>query len=281
MEPVVKKVLAGVALAALTTGSAMAADLAVKAPIFKAPPPVVVYNWTGCYIGVNGGGAWQRRAWQRRDNSLSIVNDPGNGFFNPQAIPGVNASGSGSLNSDGFTGGAQVGCNFQSANVVWGVETDFNSLRQGAAFGGRFLYTTSGTPYFLNVSEDKSWLYTLRGRVGLAADRALFYVTGGLAAAKYRFTQSFADFDTESVSVSKTKAGWTVGAGVEAAVFDNWTVKAEYLFARLSGDTVVGRLVATGGGAATFTNSLSNIDLHVVRVGLNYRFGYSPVVAKY
>jgi outer membrane immunogenic protein len=267
--------LAGVTLAALMTGSAMAADLTVKAPIYKAPPPVVVYNWTGCYIGVNGGGAWQRR-----DNSLSIVNDPGNGFFNPPAIPGVNASGSGSLNSSGFTGGAQLGCNYQSANVVWGVETDFNSLSQGSAFGGRFLYTTSGTPYFLNVSEDKSWLYTLRGRVGLAADRALFYVTGGLAVAKYRFAQSFADFDTESVSESKTKAGWTVGAGVEAAVFDNWTVKAEYLFAQFSGDTVVGRLVSPGGGAATFTNSLSNIDLHVVRVGLNYKFG-PAVIAKY
>jgi outer membrane immunogenic protein len=272
-----KFLLGSIALVAVVAGPAMAADLPVKARVYKAPPPVVVYSWTGCHIGANAGGAWQRR-----DNSLSVVNDPVNGFFNPLAIPGVAATGSGSLNSNGFTGGAQVGCDYQSANVVWGVETDFNSLRQGAAFGGRFLYTTSGTPYFLNVSEDKRWLYTLRGRVGIAADRALFYVTGGLAVTKYEFTQSFADFNTELASVSKTKAGWTVGAGVEAAVLDNWTVKAEYLFARFGGETAVG-VVGTGAGTgfATFTNSLSNVDLHVVRVGINYRFGGKAVVAAY
>ena len=269
-----KLLLTSIALTALVAGPAIAADMAVRAPVYKAPPPVVVYNWTGCYIGGNVGGAWQRA-----DNALSITNGTP-GFFNPLAIPGVNATGSGSLNGSGFTGGGQIGCNYQSQNVIWGVETDINSLRQSASFGGRFVYTTSGTPYFLNVSDDKHWLYTLRGRLGWAADRVLLYVTGGLAVIKFDFQQTFVDFTPEIVTISKTKAGFTVGAGAEAALWDNWTAKLEYLYARFDSDTATGFIPPQQGGA-TFVNSLSQINLHVVRVGLNYRFGYSPVVAKY
>jgi len=255
--------------------AAQAADMALKAP--PAPPPI--FSWTGCYIGGNAGGSWQRT-----NNSLSVTNNPTAGYFFPAAIPGVNASGTGSLNSDSFTVGAQIGCNYQIQNFVWGAETDINWLHQNPSNGGRSLYTTNGAPYFLTFSDDKNWFYTLRGRVGLAADHALFYLTGGLAATNLRFQQTFSEppfTPTPEVASDSTRLGWTIGVGAEYAFTNNWSVKGEYLYARFQ-DNVVGTL-ANGSGSgpgcvaafacgATFTNSVTT-NLHFLRAGLNYRFG--------
>jgi outer membrane immunogenic protein len=265
-----KKLLAAAAAAAALAGAhALAADLPVKAPVYKVPPAVMAYNWTGCYIGLNGGGAWQQT-----DNTLSINNDPVTGYFNPVAVPGVAASGTGSLRSNSFTGGVQIGCNYQAQNVVWGIETDLNYLRQSASFGGRLSYA-NGSPYFLNVSDDKHWLYTLRGRVGFAAGRALLYLTGGLAVTKFKFEQTFSEPPftptPETASISKIKLGFTVGAAAEAALWDNWTGKVEYLYARFSSETASGTLSALG-ATTGFQNSLSAINLHIIRLGVNYRF---------
>jgi outer membrane immunogenic protein len=270
-----KLLLGSAALAVLAASPVMAADM--RMPV-KAPPPVIAYSWTGCYLGGNIGVAWHRR-----DNTLSIANDPVNPYFATLAIPGVNASGSPDFNQNGFTGGAQIGCNYQASNVVWGVEGDFESLRRKTEHGGTFLYTTNGAPYRLTVDYSTRWLATLRGRVGVAWDRTLFYVTGGLAVTSWEFQQAFSEaaISSELASASKTKLGWTIGAGVEGALIDNWTVKAEYLYARFEGETVLGQLVTNNGNGATFSNSLSDLQLHIFRVGLNYRFGPTAVVAKY
>jgi outer membrane immunogenic protein len=268
----------------------MAADMTLDrfgvwpgAPAARHAPPAI---WTGCYVGGNVGGAWQSS-----DTVLSVVNDPTAGYFAPAAIPGVQASGTGRLAGGGFIGGVQAGCNYQTQNIVWGIESDFDWLKQNAAFGGTFSYTTDGHPYSLTVSDDPSWLYTLRGRIGWAVDRSLWYVTGGLAATKLNFQQAFAEGaftpTPELTSDSTSVIGWTVGAGGEYALADNWSIRAEYLFAQFR-DTAAGRLV-NGLGAppgcpgtfscgATFSNAVT-ANLHVARVGLNYRFGVSS--AKY
>jgi outer membrane immunogenic protein len=83
------------------------------------------------------------------------------------------------------------------------------------------------------------------------------------------------DGTPQVATFSKTKAGWTIGAGAEAGLWDNWTVKAEYLYAQFDGETVAGSFTGGVGAprAATLSNSLSAVHLHVARVGLNYRFG--------
>jgi outer membrane immunogenic protein len=274
-----------VAFAAI--GSAGAADLPVKAPPMVVAP---AFSWSGCYIGGNAGGSWQRL-----NNSLSVVDAPA-GYFFTAAIPGVNASGSPNLNSSGFTGGGQIGCNWQSGNWVWGVELDAESIHLNRSVGGQFLYTTNGAPYNLTESASANWMFTARPRVGWAFDHALLYVTGGLAVTKLNFTQNFSEPPftptPETATLSSTKAGWTVGAGLEYAFAHNWTLRGEYLFAQFAADTAIGNLVngsGTGPGCvaafscgATFTNSLSTLNVQIVRAGLNYKFDWGgPVVARY
>ena len=158
-------------------------------------------------------------------------------------------------------------------------------MHQHDHLGGRFVYSTDPTsPYFLDVSNDEKWLWTVRGRIGVTAtDRVLLYVTGGFAALRMDFRQTFSEppFTTppdgtpQVAMFSKTKAGWTIGAGVEASLWGNWSVKAEYLYAQFDGETVSGSF--TGGvgvpRGATLANSVNDIHFQVARVGLNYRIG--------
>jgi outer membrane immunogenic protein len=157
------------ALAAFVTflGSvANAADLG-PGPMPQAMPGPMPYSWAGFYIGGNAGGAWGDIS-----NSLRVTN--GNpGYFNPAAIAGVNASGSSGLDSSGFTGGGQIGYNFQPSNWVWGIEADIQSLDLSDSHGGKFRYTTNNAPYNLSNSNSTDWLFTLRGRVGYAFNRSL------------------------------------------------------------------------------------------------------------
>jgi outer membrane immunogenic protein len=237
------------------------------------------YNWTGFYAGANAGGAFKRES-----NSLSVENDSVTNYFFAPALPGVDASGSRKLNDEGFTAGVQAGYNGQSGRFVWGVEIDFNWLDLSTKRGGTSLYTTNSAPYVLTVKESTDWLLTARPRVGWAVDSWLLYGTFGLAVSHSNFEQFFAEQPftpaPENVSASRTKIGWVVGTGVEVALWGNWTAKGEYLFARFDGTDVVGRLGAANGASPTpgfvdgakFTNSLSHLDLHLARIGLNYHF---------
>jgi outer membrane immunogenic protein len=188
---------------------------------------------------------------------------------------------SGSLNGDGFTGGGQVGCIFQSAQFVWGVEGDINWFGQDARLGGNFLYSTNNAPYFASVEDHKKWLATVRGRLGYAFDRYMIYATGGLAIMKVDYTQIFNEppfvVGPAVASFSETKLGWTVGGGAEAALGGCcWSVKAEFLYARFDSETV-GSVVAAApaslGRTSTFTNTVGPFNVYVARAGLNYRFG--------
>jgi outer membrane immunogenic protein len=240
--------------------------------------PSGVYDWTGFYIGGNVGGAAKRQS-----TTLSIENDPNN-YFNPAAVPGVENSGSFNLEDLGVTLGAQAGYNRQFGRFVWGVELDFNWLDLNSRHGGTFRYRTDNSPYNLTVSESTDWLLTARPRVGWAIDRWLLYLTAGIAASHSEFKQTFSEPpftpNPESVSVSRTTVGWTLGTGVEFALGRNWSAKAEYLYARFGGTDVVGRLGGANGQSpalgsvdgATFSNSLSPLELHLFRIGANYRF---------
>lgn len=264
-------------LTAVTATWAIVALWAFPAGAQAGAPPGV-HDWSGFYIGANAGGALKQES-----TALSVENDRNN-YFNPAAIPGVQRTGSFNLDDHGVTAGGQAGYNWQSQRLVLGVELDVNWLDLSTTHGGRFRYTTDNSPYNLTASDSTDWLLTVRPRVGWAIDRWLPYVTTGIAVSHSKFKQTFSEPpftpSPEEVSVSRTTVGWAVGTGVEVYLGRNFSAKVEYLYARFGGTDVVGRLGGANGQSpalgfvdgAKFTNALSPLELHIFRVGVNYRF---------
>ncbi len=183
--------------------SAFAADIQrrpmpAKAPAYYTP----AYNWTGFYVGINGGGGFGRSDWSA-----------------PLATGSFNLSG-------GLVGGT-VGYNWQTGPVVFGIEGDIDwaNIRGSATCGAG-----------LSCETKNNWLATARGRLGYAFDRFLPYITGGAAFGGIKNTV------TGLGTTTSTRTGWTVGGGVEAAINGPWTAKIEYLYVDLgdSGTPVVG-----------------------------------------
>ena len=286
----------GIALVVVAAaGAADAADLAVKAPApppYKAPPPVVVYNWSGFYVGANAGGAWGKF-----DPTTTTVFSP-IGYFAASSVPAVNAVGVQTINPSAFTGGVQAGFNWQTGSVVFGGEIDFNSFHLSGSASGTGVYPCCAPAGFTVTSAAHTdWLFTARGRLGIAANNWLFYATGGLAVTNlngsFTFTDNCGNFAAcngpggpnaaEAASLSKTKLGYTVGGGVEAGLWGNWSLKAEYLYVKFNSESVVGFISTPGLQPAAANNPFTHsIDLkaHIARLGINYRFG-GPVVASY
>ncbi len=213
--------LSGFAMAA----PAWAADLSV-APLYKAPPVVATpaYNWSGFYLGVNGGGGWGTSNWDS----------------------------AGSLNVSGAVAGGTAGFNWQMGHAVLGLEgdVDWSNLKG----------TTTSAACAPGCSTGNDWLATARGRAGYAFDRVMPYVTGGLAVGDIKAnTPGFA-------GATQTNAGWTAGGGVELALSNNWTAKAEYLHVDLGN-------MNCGFNCGLSPNNNVSLKSDLVRGGLNFRFG--------
>jgi outer membrane immunogenic protein len=264
-----RKILLGILIALTGATCATAADLYVKAPVM-AP----AYNWTGFYIGGNVGGAWGNF-----DPTTSTVFSPA-GYFAASSVAAINGVGVQSSNPSGFTGGFEAGYNWQSGNYVYGVEGDIEALSLSNSVSSGAVYPCCAPTAFTVTSNiSTSWLATVRGRLGYAANNWLFFVTGGAAFTDLRgnfaFSDTFANA-AESASFSDTKTGYTVGGGVEAGLWGNWSVKAEYLYANF------GTLSATSTNltafspaiafpASAFTHSF-DLKTSIARAALNYRF---------
>jgi outer membrane immunogenic protein len=284
--------LATAGFAALASiSSASAADLAPR--YTKAPPIVVpVYNWTGFYIGGNVGYSWGR---SRSD--VSYFNSVTGAAIVP---PAGSITGAG-FDMDGAIAGGQIGYNWQVNNAwVWGLEADaqWSDERGSAAFrcaatpiiGGTCLpgltFLPAGvTGTNLALDQHLEWFGTVRGRVGwLASPQVLLYGTGGLAYGSIKSSVALAGVTPAGVAVaalgtsSDTRIGWTAGAGIEGAISGNWTAKLEYLYVDL-GNYNVGS-ISLAPASLIRANVDSSFTDHIVRVGLNYRFG-GPIVAKY
>lgn len=188
--------LGAAALALATTMTAAnAADIArrqrmpTKAPVYEAS-----YNWTGLYVGINGGGAFG-------NSDLS------------------NALGSTSYDVTGGLAGGTIGYNWQVGRVVYGLEADgdWSGLKG----------TSSATTPCVSCETSNPWLATARGRIGYAFNRVLPYVTAGGAFGDVKIARPGFAGETD------TRAGWTGGGGVEVAINGPWTAKVEYLYADL------------------------------------------------
>jgi outer membrane immunogenic protein len=270
--------LVGVAL--LFAGPAMAADLPVKAPVYKAPPALVpAFSWTGFYIGGNVGyGA------NTADGNPGCIDNTGvpNGPF-CQVVPG------GHINASGVFGGGQFGYNWQFAQYVWGIETDFqgSGIRGSTTASGPFgFFGGPGLglalpPGAFTASEDLQWFGTTRIRFGYAGiDRVLLYVTGGAAYGAASLSSNLIALNagtTYPASTSVTKVGWAAGGGLEYAISTNWSAKLEGLYFDLGHATTVGEEVPFTFPPFGFTRTKEfDLQYALVRLGINYKFSPFP-----
>jgi outer membrane immunogenic protein len=292
-----------------------AADVAAPVPAYtKAPPAPAAYNWTGFYVGGNVGYSWGRSSndWNFFAQNSSFLSASCSGLGGGDNA--FCAAGSDSNKLNGAIGGLQTGYNWQTGSFLAGVETDFQFSGQkvNQTFNTRFstgaandLFNAFGA-LSASYTEKLKWLGTARGRIGFTADRWLIYATCGLAYGEVSVSGSASATSLgvpvigcagpvcplASWSNNVTKAGWTVGTGVEGAINDNWSVKVEYLhvdlggvrtgFATLPGiygniTTRNGAFISAFAGSGTIK---SNVTDEIVRLGINYKFG-GPVVARY
>lgn len=215
-------------------GTSAAADLPIKAPAAAAPAP---WTWTGFYVGINGGAAWNRATADVHDAAPSYA--------------------SSTVTSTGGTFGGQLGYNWQWQNVVTGIEADWNWVD---ASGANNLTNFPGYQFTSKLSS----LVTVRGRLGVTFSPTMLYVTGGLAAGKVDNEIPQPIFGGYP-PVSETKIGWTVGGGIEHMFAQHWTAKAEVLYIDLGNSSVQGYI----GSGYDFSSANTAV---IARVGLNYKF---------
>jgi outer membrane immunogenic protein len=239
--------VAAISLLAMS-GATAAADLSRPPPMYKAPLEALP-TWTGFYVGFNAGGAFGL----------------GQSDF---SIAGVPAFATAKNDVAGGIGGVQIGYNWQTGLTVLGVEADF----QGSGVRGNLstpcLPLFCGIPLTATYGQKMPWFGTVRGRVGVASNAWLIYVTGGYAYARLDTEASaVAGPATASISLNETRNGWTAGGGIEVALAAGWSAKLEYLsldFGRSS-------TTLTFAGLPAITDD-AHFTMNVVRAGLNYRF---------
>ncbi|THD47953.1 MAG: porin family protein [Bradyrhizobium sp.] len=246
--------VAGILIGLGATGVASAADMALKAVPVAAP----LYNWTGCYLGGNVGGGWTRV------DTMRVLQDP--------AIPA--AANYGRENDSGFIGGGQAGCDFQTGNVVFGVQGTFD-------FGNiNGKHALTDFPTFSETNSLKA-IYTATGRIGyLWTPSFLGYVKTGWALMQNK-NQVLQPGGALAESASYSLPGMTVGVGGEWMFTPNWSVFVEYNYMWIE-DTSGQHFTAAAGllppGEVLSVKQTAQTAL----VGVNYKFHWDgPVVAKY
>ncbi|MDH2310136.1 outer membrane protein [Methylobacterium brachiatum] len=285
-----KKVLLASTVLAGMTVAASAADL----PRRVAPPPVFtpvpVFTWTGFYVGVNAGYGFDASSRNTTNYALpsgSLINSA-----NTNGVVSVNDR----SNNDGFTGGAQIGYNYQftpGSGVVVGIEADAQYVDFARRANGTLNYGVTGVPgtafsgsraFVATSGNGLDYFGTVRGRLGYAFDRTLVYATGGYAYGSGQDDQNFAGNRFRD----SFRSGYAVGGGIEYALptdsFLNFfkssavTLKIEGLYVNLdrqkntAGGVFYGNLLAPN-GVAYLNGAAANTEFAVVRAGLNYKFG--------
>jgi outer membrane immunogenic protein len=222
--------LATVAGAGLMS-SAYAADLIIEEPVAEVGI-VDVGDWNGAYIGVHAGWGW---------GDVDVTDEAGDlGDFDPYDL-------------SGWLVGVQAGANFQMDSFVLGIEGDI----AWSDIGGDSLLIDDNM-----LTTDVTWLGTIRGRLGFAADAFMFYGTAGIAFAGVDTTLT--DFGPTTFTSSSTRTGWVAGIGAEAMVSDSLSIKAEYLYHDFGSEDF-----SFDGGDETGATSL---NVSTVKVGLNWHF---------
>jgi outer membrane immunogenic protein len=256
-----KFLLAGVAAIALASG-AQAADLGVPRGAVAGVVMAPVFSWTGFYLGAHVGFT------------------SGSTTFTDTGLGGSGAVWNAlndrfTANRSGIVAGGQIGYNYQINNIVLGLEADLGYL---GGSGSRASALSADT-----IGQVQGGIYgTFRGRAGIAVDRVLLFVTGGVIGADTGARINDTVGATLTTNRTGFRAGWTVGGGLEFAATQNWTIKADYLYYDLGRQSVSGQRNGVAGPAENYAFGTRSTG-HIVRVGVNYLFstGPSAVVARY
>ena len=229
--------------------------------VAKAAPS----SWSGFYLGGHVGYGWS----DFDGNMIYTDATKGDGF---------DASGQ-TIKAQGEIAGGQIGFNWQTGSIVWGIEADASWSR---IEGDKQLlpypngYPKNGSPAW-EFSTNIDWLATVRGRVGYASGRTLIYATAGVAFAGVETNLDVVGKGYDAYgSKSENLVGWTVGGGVEWMLAQNWTFRAEYIYYKF--DDVGGILPGEQSTSCkspcphTTDGFGGDLDLHVVRGAINYKF---------
>ena len=277
-------------------GSALAADMPVKA---RPAPPPAVYSWTGCYGGGFVGYGWgksQHRSLDPRERpGFEQRPPPQELLVSESTFRPVSGDITPSFDMSGALGGFNFGCQYQFGWWLIGIEGDGAvTNKDGQAFDllpGSFFQgkgdavTPSPTRPFVSQTTER-WIATARLRLGYAADKWLFFISGGGAWSGVDVTVWDAAAPAITAHHKKTLTGWTVGAGYEYALGYGWSWKSEFLYIDYGWTKFFDPADACSPDCRVFLNprevSLKN---YVFRTGLNWRFdwGKAPVavMAKY
>ncbi|MCP4620543.1 MAG: porin family protein [Bradyrhizobium sp.] len=248
-----KKLLLGIVGAIALAAPASAADLAAR-PYTKAPAMIAaVYDWSGFYIGANGGWGTSHKCW-----------DSFNG------VGGVFNGSEGCHDASGGVAGGQLGYRWQAGTWVFGVEGQGN----WADLKGRNVNQL--IPGVTNESKIGAF-GLLTGQIGYAANNVLFYVKGGAAVTDDQFRTFVTTTNVLNTTTnSDTRWGGTVGAGIEFGFSPNWSAAVEYDHLFMGNRTYS----FTNAAGTLFSSERIKQDVDMVTVRVNYRWG-GPVVAKY
>ncbi|MGH6819760.1 MAG: outer membrane protein, partial [Methylocella sp.] len=261
----------------LAAATALSGFLALAGAASAADPVIedTVYDWSGFYIGINGG-----YAFQDSDEANLFTDD-----ITPVPVANLGDATDesrgdiGKLSAEGEFGGLQAGLNWQSGMLVLGGEADIQLGDIDGKRSGAFSNPSGSFPIDGEATLDLDWFSTVRGRIGASFDRVLIYATGGVAFGEV-------DYDLDATEVgggllyqtrlnsSKTEVGFVAGGGVEFAINQNWTVKAEYQYMDLGKVKAKGDVTFIAGGAPTGETARTDINavFQSVRLGINFKF---------
>jgi outer membrane immunogenic protein len=246
------------ALLVMLTGSALAADLPLK-----AEPVAPRFSWTGCYLGAHVGGG---RGSKDMTDPVALVQDTLNGTPVTAGITTV------TTNPTGAVIGGEIGCDYQFAgNAVIGIEgTASGTTMRGSSFVGLPAATAAGFPgEFALVQANNDFLASVTGRIGYAFDTVLLYGRGGFAVAGDKYDVSGGDFaglGPFHFQGADNRYGWVVGGGVDWAFTPHWSMNVEYDFYHF------------GSGGILMTDQFSSLTgvvdvkqtVQVIKVGFNF-----------
>jgi outer membrane immunogenic protein len=230
---------------------ALGADLPIKA----APVASPVYDWSGFYVGVFGGGGF---------GNHNYTNGAPTGFANYLI----------NYDSTGGVAGGEVGYNAQSGSIVVGVEAD--GFWSGIKGSDLSQFNAGALPIAAVDATNLQWGGTLRARGGLAVDRLLLFFTGGWAYGDLVHTSTAAGFPVDQFT--NHRSGLTGGGGIAYAITNNLIGKFEYRYYDFGAYNRPGLPVLTANGQLPYT---VNSTYSVVTLGLDFKWGGAPVVAKY
>jgi outer membrane immunogenic protein len=259
--------LAGIAITALMAGSAFAADMPLR-----APPPPLAYDWSGYYIGGVIGGAWA-------DHDIS---DPSCGVCGLFGVPGgvLGVPAVQTTSGSGFIGGIEGGSRYQFSKLVVGWEADITwgdmNRTSTTSFGLPGVILGPGVALNRSITADTKWTATAVSTIGIAHDRWLVYGKAGVAWAHTDFTDNWTITGVPGITSvfgglgneNNNRAGWTVGTGIEWAIWNNWSVKAEYDYLDFGTRTVA--INGNGLGIGISEGLENTTHINQFKAGLNW-----------